>query len=141
MSYTESGTVGGTAPRHFSLQDGVPVAAVLDAVHRGATTVEVRRWGGAIARPAAGAGPVGHRDVPFSVVVDGPAEAAAPVVAHATGGSFLNWLHDPARTATAYTAADWARLREVKAGYDPECVFAPAKRIPPAVREFAVATA
>jgi FAD/FMN-containing dehydrogenase len=134
MSYTESGTVGGTAPRHFTLQHDVPVDAVLDAVDRGATTVEVRRWGGAITRPG---GPIGHRDVPFSVVVDGSAEVAAPVVAHATGGSFLNWLHDPARTHTAYTAADYARLREIKAAYDPDRVFTPVKSIPPVVREVA----
>jgi FAD/FMN-containing dehydrogenase len=137
MPYTESGTVGGAAPRHFSLQDDLPVAAVIDAVHRGASTVEVRRWGGAIARPGVDAGPIGHRDVPFSVVVDGPAEAAAPVVARATGGSFLNWLPDPARTHTAYTPADWARLCEVKAAYDPDRVFTPAKAIPPAIRQVA----
>ncbi|GAB1514507.1 FAD-binding oxidoreductase [Actinophytocola sp. KF-1] len=134
MSYTESGTVGGVAPRNFSLQRDLPVDAVLAAMDGGATTVEVRRWGGVIARPAACAGPVGHRDVPFSVVVDGPDDAAAPVLAHATGGSFLNWLPDPARTHTAYTAADWARLREIKAAYDPERVFTPVKSIPPAVR-------
>ena len=132
MPYTESGTVGGTAPRNFTLHHDVPASAAIDAIHRGATTVEVRRWGGAMTRPG---GPVGHRDVPFSVVVDGPAEAAAPVAAHATGGSFLNWLHDPARTHTAYTAADYARLRQVKAAYDPDLVFSPAKGIPPAVRE------
>ena len=116
MPYTESGTVGGTAPRNFTLQDDVPVDAVLDAVDRVAATVEVRRWEGAITRPG---GPIGHRDVPFSVVVDGSAEAAAPVVAHATGGSFLNWLSDPARTETAYTAADYARLRAITAAYHP----------------------
>jgi hypothetical protein len=134
MPYTESGTVGGTAPRNFSLQHDVPVAAVVDAVHRGANTVEVRRWGGAITRPG---GPIGHRAVPFSVVVDGPEEVAAPVVAHGTGGSFLNWLHDPARTHTAYAAADHARLRAVKAAYDPERVFTPVKSIAPATRAVA----
>jgi hypothetical protein len=131
MSYTGSGTVGGTAPHNFTLRHDVPVAAIVDAVHGGANTVEVRRWGGAMARPGADAGPIGHRDVPFSVVVDGPAEVVAPVVANGTGGSFLNWLHDPARTHTAYTAADYARLREVKAAYDPDRVFTPVKSIPP----------
>jgi FAD/FMN-containing dehydrogenase len=134
MSYTESGTVGGSAPANFSLQRDLPVDAVLGALRGGAANVEVRRWGGAIARPAAGAGPVGHRDVPFSVVVDGPADVVAPVLAHATGGSFLNWLPDPARTHTAYTTADHARLRAVKAAHDPERVFTPVKAIPPAVR-------
>lgn len=77
---------------------------------------------------------MGHRDVPFSVVVDGPAAAAAPVAAHATGGSFLNFLHDPSRTHTAYTAADHARLRDLKLAYDPDNVFGLAKNIPPADR-------
>ena len=69
---------------------------------------------------ARGAGPAGHRDVPFSITVDGPAEAAAPLARHATGGSFLNFLKDPARTHTAYTAADHRRLREVKRAHDPD---------------------
>lgn len=137
MPYTESGTVGGTAPRHFELLADLPdavVQAAVDAVHGDANTVEVRHWGGAIARPDADAGPAGHRDVPFSVVVDGPAETAAPIRAHATGGSFLNWLHDPARTHTAYTAANYARLQDVKLAYDPDNMFGLAKNIAPAVR-------
>ena len=47
-------------------------AAAVDAATR-ANAVEVRYWGGAMAR---GSGPVGHRGVPFSITVDGPAEAA-----------------------------------------------------------------
>ena len=134
MSYTESGTVGGTAPRHFNLVrdlSGAAVTATLTAVATDATTVEVRHWGGALARPAADAGPIGHRDVPFSVVVDGPTNHLAP---HATGGGFLNWLHDPTQVHTAYTAADHARLRDLKLAYDPENVFRPTKHIAPATR-------
>ena len=51
---------------------------------------------------------------------------------HATGGSWLNFLGDPARTANAYTDGDYARLREVKAAYDPDNVFAANHNIPPA---------
>lgn len=137
MSYTESGTVGGTAPRHFNHYESVPdavITAAVDAVRGDANAVEVRRCGGAMARPGEDAGPAGHRDVPFSIVVDGPAETAAPIVAHGTGGTFLNWLHDSSRTHTAYTAANWARLRELKTAHDPENVFGVAKNIPPAVR-------
>ena len=140
LAYTDSGTVGGTAPRHFNLLADLPdqvLEAAVDAVRGDANAVEVRHWGGALARPAAHAGPIGHRDVPFSVVVDGPADTAAPIAAHATGGSFLNWLHDPARTHTAYTSADYARLRAVKLAYDPDNVFGLAKNIAPAVREAA----
>ncbi|NRQ36667.1 FAD-binding oxidoreductase, partial [Nonomuraea sp. NN258] len=32
------------------------------------TAVELRHWGGAMARPDADAGPVGHRDAPFSII-------------------------------------------------------------------------
>jgi hypothetical protein len=134
MPYTQSGTVGGTAPRQFHLLRTLPdpvVQAAVDAVHGDANAVEVRHWGGALARPG---GPIGHRDVPFSVAVDGPAESAAGIAAHATGGSFLNWLPDPSRTHTAYTTADHARLRELKLTHDPENMFGLAKNIPPAVR-------
>ena len=109
------------------------IGAAVDAVTRAdANAVDVRHWGGAMARPAAGAGPVGHRDVPFSITVDGPAEAAAPLARHATGGSFLNFLQDPARTHTAYTAEDYRRLREVKRAHDPANVFGLSHNIPPA---------
>lgn len=138
MPYTESGTVGGTAPGNFTLLRDLPdqvVQGAIDAVHGEARTVEVRLWGGALSRPGADAGPIGHRDVPFSVVVDGPAQAAAPITAHGTGGSFLNWMPDPTRTDTAYTTGDYARLRALKLAYDPENMFGLAKNIAPAVRE------
>lgn len=137
MSYTGSGTVGGTSPREFGHHADLPdavISAAVDAVRGGANAVEVRRCGGAMARPAADAGPAGHRDAPFSIVVDGTEEVAAPIAAHATGGTFLNWLHDSTRTHTAFTAANYARLRELKLAYDPENVFGRAKNIPPAVR-------
>lgn len=135
MAYTESGTVGGTAPHQFTLLNDLPdsvITATIDAVHGDANAVEVRHWGGALARPGADAGPIGHRDVPFSVVIDGPTDQV--IAAHATGGTFLNWLHDPSQTHTAYTAADYARLRELKLAYDPTNLFGLAKNIPPAVR-------
>ncbi len=132
MPYTESGTVGATTPENYTLQAGLSdalIAAALDAVHGDAAAVEVRPWGGAIARPGPDVGPLGHRDVPYSVIVDGPAQTAAPIVALATGGSFLNGLTDPARVDTVYSAADHARLREIKRAYDPDGVFTPLKAI------------
>jgi FAD/FMN-containing dehydrogenase len=130
MPYTESGTIGGTAPHQFSLLRDLPdavIAASIEAARN--ATVEVRQWGGALARPGVDAGPIGHRDVPFSVVIDGQAD---PVIeAHATGGSFLNWLHDRSRTHTAYTAGDLARLRDLKATYDPDNTFGLAKNLAP----------
>ena len=99
---------------------------------RGANAVEVRHWGGAIARPGPDAGPAGHRDLPFSITIDGPPEAADELAPYATGDSFLNFLGDPARTHTAFTAANWERLRELKRAYDPRNVFGLSHNIAPA---------
>ena len=91
----------------------------------GVAGFEFRHWGGAMARPGADAGPIGHRDVPFSVVAAGLAEEAddaarltagvrhrrGQAAPHATGGSFLNFLGDPARTPTAYTDGDTPAAR------------------------------
>jgi len=126
--------MGGTAPKQLELLRDLPdaaIAALLAA--EAAPTVEVRHWGGAMARPAAGAGPVGGRDAALSVIVDAPSpEVAAALAPHATGGSFLNFLADPARTETAYAPADWAALRAVKAAYDPDELFRVGHRVPPA---------
>jgi len=132
MGYAESATIGGTGPRHFERYDELSDAVIAAAVAADADAVEVRHWGGAMARPGADAGPVGHRDVPFSIVVDGPDEAAEPLARHATGGSFLNFLKDPARTHTAYAPADYAALRELKRAYDPDEVFRAGHHIAPA---------
>jgi FAD/FMN-containing dehydrogenase len=135
MGYAETGSIGGTAPRHFELYEELSdavIGAAVDAVtHHDADAVDVRHWGGAMARPGANAGPVGHRDVPFSITVDGPAEAAAALARHATGGSFLNFLKDPARTRAAYTPADHAALSELKRAYDPDNVFRVGHNIDP----------
>jgi FAD/FMN-containing dehydrogenase len=133
VAYPRAG-MPGTAPRGFDLFAAMPDGLV-DAVVGLAgevNAVEVRHWGGAMARPAAGAGPVGHRHVPFSVAVDGPDSAAERLWPHATGGSFLNFLHDPHAVETAFTAADYQLLREIKTSYDPTNVFHRNLNIPPA---------
>jgi FAD/FMN-containing dehydrogenase len=117
MPYGETATIGDTAPRRFELLRDVPVDAVLRTAET-AAAVEVKRWGGAIAR---GNTPAGHRHVPFSVTVDG--EDVRPLAPHVTGGSFLNFLKDTSRTRAAYTAADYARLVELKRAYDPDNLF------------------
>jgi hypothetical protein len=126
--------VPGTAPRNFDLFAEMPDELVDTVIGLAgvANAVEVRYWGGAMARPTAGAGPAGHRHVPFSVVVDGPESAAERLWPYATGGSFLNFLHDPDAVETAFTAADYQRLREIKAGYDPTNVLQRNMNIPPA---------
>jgi FAD/FMN-containing dehydrogenase len=114
--------------------DGPPVA------------LEFRHWGGEMARSGDDAGPIGHRDVPFSVVVTALAqdragwpaakadadEIVARLRPYATGGSFLNFLGDPARTRSAYTPEDYDRLAKVKAAYDPDNVFHRGHNIAPA---------
>ena len=105
--------------------------------------VELRHWGGAMARPGPGAGPAGGRDVPFSVLAVAPAtdgtaldRLVARLRPYATGGSFLTLLTDPARTRTAFTPDDYARLAAVKRVWDPTNFFRLGHNIPPAtVRE------
>ena len=117
MPYSETGTIGGTAPRRFELLRDVPVDAILRTAET-AGAVEVKRWGGAIAR---GNTPAGHRHVPFSVTVDG--EDIAPLAPHVTGGSFLNFLKDTSRTRDATPRRTFARLLELKRAYDPGNLF------------------
>jgi FAD/FMN-containing dehydrogenase len=126
--------MGGTAPRHLDLLERLPDPAIDALVKASAeATVEVRHWGGAMSRPGPDAGPIGARSAALSVIVDaqlpGVAEALRP---HATGGSFLNFLADPALVETAYAPADYARLREVKRAYDPSNLFRINHNIPPA---------
>ncbi|WP_052423285.1 FAD-binding oxidoreductase [Nonomuraea candida] len=124
-TYAEA-AMGGTPVRHLDLFDTVPdeVLAALVRAAETAQTVEIRHWGGAMSRPGPDAGPVSHRSTRLSVIVDtvvpGLAEELRP---YAGGGTFLNFLADPARTAAAYTRADYARLREVKRAYDPDAFF------------------
>ncbi|XRQ11196.1 FAD-binding oxidoreductase [Actinomadura welshii] len=123
MPYAETESLGSTPPHHFHLCADLPdplIAAIADSA---APAIEVRHWGGAMSRPPADAGPVGHRDVPYSLTIDGTASDAAPLLPYSTGGSFLNFLHDTSRTATAYTAENHRRLREIKRIYDPQNVF------------------
>ncbi len=110
--------MGGTRPVQVELLDELPDAAIEAIVAAAATgtTVEVRQWGGAIAAPEPGAGPVGARGTTLTVIGD----ARVPGIAeHATGGAYLNFLSDTTRTADAFTPADLRRLRAVKRAYDP----------------------
>jgi FAD/FMN-containing dehydrogenase len=134
--------MGGTAPVHLELLDDLPDPVIDALVAVDEATVEVRHWGGAMARPAADAGPVGHRAVPLSVIVDGDApEIATALAPHATGGSFLNFLRDPSRVQRAYTAANYRDLRDVKATYDPDNLFRVNHNIPPALPRAAASSA
>jgi len=123
--------LGDVAPRHAELYATLPdtvlkqlVSAVADGTDPAVGAVEIRHWGGAIAEPGGDAGPAGHRDTPYSVVIDAADAALASALRpHATGGSFLNLLNDPARVAAAFTGANLRRLARVKRAYDPDNVF------------------
>ncbi len=125
LPYEETFAIGGTAPRRFELLNDLPVDAILATPG----TVEVKRWGGAIAR---GDAPAGHRNVPFSVTVDG--EDLSALRPHVTGGSFLNFLKDPSRTRDAYTPSHYERLQQLKLAYDPDNVFGAGHNIIPSAR-------
>ncbi|MFC0532789.1 FAD-binding oxidoreductase [Phytohabitans kaempferiae] len=129
--------MGGTPARYLDLFPTLPdpVIRALAGAHEDglASTVEFRHWGGAMAAPGPDAGPVGHRDLPFSVIVDASVPALnAALSPYGTGGSFLNFLADPARTDSAYTPENLRRLRSVKAAYDPDNVFRAGHNIAPA---------
>ncbi|MFI6320336.1 FAD-binding oxidoreductase [Nonomuraea sp. NPDC050556] len=121
MTFQEAGTA--LAPEHpptaihsrFEMVERLPVDALLGSAAQG---IEIRRWGGAMGRSDSPAG--GNLAVPFSVMSSEPME-----VPGATGGTFLNFLMDPERTASAYNAADHARLRELKKWWDPDALFRP----------------
>jgi FAD/FMN-containing dehydrogenase len=164
MTFAEAGqAIAGPPPapiaavQHIDLFQDLPDAVLdtlLDAIEPGpdsppsaVSAIEVRHWGGAMARPTPDSGPAGHRDVPFSVLAtaidpdparhDSPIDNAVTDLAtrlrpHATGGSFLNFLTDPARTATAFTETNYRRLREAKKTWDPDNVFHLNHNIPPA---------
>jgi hypothetical protein len=128
VAYSQA-SVPGTAPRNFDLFTTMPDIDTIIRVAKQSNALELRYWGGAIARSTS---PAGHRDVPFSITLDGPETAAEQLWPHATGGSFLNFLHDPDAVETAYTATDYQQLREIKADHDPANLFHRNLNIPPA---------
>ena len=126
--------MGGTPPRRLELLNGLPDALIEPLVSAVAeervSTIELRHWAGAMAH---GDGPVGHRGAPLSLIADvDDATLSDELAPWATGGSFLNFLSDTSRTATAYTSENYARLREVKAEWDPDNLFSFGHNIRPA---------
>ncbi|MGN6607645.1 MAG: FAD-binding oxidoreductase [Jatrophihabitans sp.] len=131
--------VSGTA-----LLDELPEAGIrafLDAAGPDAATslllAELRQLGGAIGRPAAGAGAlscVPGRFLAFAAAVAGdPAGAAAGradaerlmagLRPHGNGRQYLNFAEERVSVASAYDAAAWMRLRRARALYDPAGVL------------------
>jgi hypothetical protein len=124
--------MGGTPARTF---DQVPTLddALVDAlVAEPDCTVEIRHWGGRIARDT---GAAAHRAAPLSVILDvEPGDRTATALSRSgIGSSFLNFLADPTRTETAFTAENWAALRRIKAAVDPDNVFGAGLAVPAAL--------
>lgn len=141
MRYSEVSGIGGTPPRGFAMYDHLSpelVERVVDSVTRpdsGVSALEIKHWGGAIAWPTDPApGPVSHRDVPFVMKLDASPDAVADLAEYATGHSYLNFLSDTTRTASAYTEDNHRRLRAVKTAYDPDNLFHRNHNIPPVLR-------
>jgi FAD/FMN-containing dehydrogenase len=117
--------MGGTPARYLDLVDALPddlIDQLAQLTGNEAPTVEIRHWGGAMAHPGPDAGPVGHRDASYSVIIDQEVPQLADVL-RTTGRTFVNFLADPAGTASAYCEADYHRLRAVKRAYDPDNFF------------------
>jgi FAD/FMN-containing dehydrogenase len=136
MNFAES-AMGGTAARYLDLVDELPddlidgLTRLADTEDKPAPTVEIRHWGGAMAHPGPGAGPVGHRAAPYSLIIDQDVPELADLL-RTSGRTFLNFLGDPSRTESAYAVEDYRRLREVKRAYDPDNFFHLNHNIPPA---------
>src|SRR5690606_38845911 len=138
MRYADA-AMGGTPARYLDFFPDLPDAVIkrlvdtAGAVDGAGANVEVRHWGGALARPGADGGPAGRNTAEFSVMVDAPTpHVVNGLRPYGIGGAFLNFLSDTSRTAQAYSASDYARLRTVKRAYDPENVFGVGHSILPA---------
>jgi FAD/FMN-containing dehydrogenase len=109
------------------------------------TLLQFRHMGGALARatPGAGARATLPGDVcmmALGVVMDEASDAAvqaaladidAAVTPH-RAGDYPNFVEAPADASSFFEPAVWARLREIKARYDPTDLFAGNHHIPPA---------
>jgi FAD binding domain len=138
-----------------ALVDELPVTAIEDVAEvagHGSTLamVQFRHMGGALARREPGAG--ARATLPGQIAMFGlglvPDAAAEPgVVAgldalsaavkphHA--GDYPNFVEEPADASAFFDAATWARLREVKALYDPRDLFKGNHHVPPAASRLA----
>ncbi len=127
------------------------IDAILGAVGPGSrygealTMLQFRHMGGALARPAPGAGaratlPGDLSMFAAGVVLDDGSDAAvraalvdveAAVLPH-RAGQYANLVEQPADASTFFDPETWARLRAVKARYDGADLFAGNHHIPPA---------
>lgn len=128
---------------------GAGVEALLAAAGPGSgsplTMVELRQLGGALGRRAPGAGaratiPGEYVLYSLGVVEDDAAAATGRSYLGAIGravdpyrqGDYPNFVERPVDASAFFDPGTWARLRQVKALYDPEDLFKGNHHIPPA---------
>ena len=130
---------------------GLPEAAVdafLEQAGPDAETsllvAELRQLGGALGRPAEGAGALDRLDAAFvafgvamaatpEAAVRGDADATALVGALApwdNGRTYLNFAERPVDTRTAYDASAWRQLAGIRSAVDPHGNFAANHPVP-----------
>jgi hypothetical protein len=78
-------------------------------------------------------------DEPSATAVRATLEAVENAVRPYHVGDYPNFVEEPADASTFFDPDTWARLREVKALYDPDDVFKGNHHIPPADRAHASA--
>ncbi|MDX3001511.1 FAD-binding oxidoreductase [Kribbella solani] len=110
--------MGGTPARHLDFLDTLTDEVIDIVTELEDAMVELRHWGGAMAHPGPGAGPVGHRAAAYSLIIDREVSELPN-----SGRTFVNFLGDPSRVGSSYAAADLDRLRAVKRAYDPSNFF------------------
>jgi FAD/FMN-containing dehydrogenase len=107
--------------------------------------VQLRHMGGALARPPAGAG--ARATLPGEVCLLGlgvapdadterrvgaELDALVDAVAAQRAGDYPNFVEEPTDASAFFDSDTWARLRRVKALYDPRDVFKGNHHVPPA---------
>jgi Berberine and berberine like len=133
-----------------ALIDELPSAAIEDVARiagpgSALTLVNFRHMGGALARPADGAGaratlPGEVSMFALGVVPDAGTEpavlaeldAVSAAVAPYRAGDYPNFVEEPTDASAFFDPETWDRLRRVKALYDPQDVFKGNHHVPPA---------
>jgi FAD/FMN-containing dehydrogenase len=146
----EGPTPGVTATTMLGSLPDEAIDAFLAQVGNGTTqsllAAELRQLGGALSRPAQGAGALPLIDGAF--ILFGVAVAATPEMAAsgradtdalvtaltpwANGRSYLNFVEETHDASTAYGADAWARLKAVRAEVDPRGTFLSNHQVPAA---------
>jgi FAD/FMN-containing dehydrogenase len=135
-----------------TLLDDLPEAAIesfvaLAGAGSGSTLLaaELRQLGGALGRPAEGAGALPMlrgRFAVFAVAVAGTAEMGArghadavalvdALASYSSGADYLNFAETPVDVSASFPAETWRRLTAVRSAVDPDAVLMANHPVPP----------